>query len=53
MSTFQKAIRTIRKSGDRFTIRLGGKICRLCSRQDAKRRAYKHVRTLRLRRAGL
>jgi hypothetical protein len=54
VNTFQKAIRTIRANRNGyFTIRIGGRIARLASRQDAKRRAYKHVRNLRLRRAGL
>ena len=54
----QQAFDSIRKSpvSDTFVVTIGGpvkgRVARLCSRQDAKRRVYKHFRTLRLRAAA-
>jgi hypothetical protein len=50
MSTLQKAFKSIRCQGDRFTIRIAGVVMSARTKQDAKRRAYKHVRIIRLRR---
>jgi hypothetical protein len=51
------AFDSIRKapSVDEFLVRIGGpingRVARLCSKQDAKRRVYKHFRTLRIKAA--
>ena len=50
--TLRRALNSVRKSGTRFSVRIAGRRLFAKTRQDAKRRAYKHSRTLRLDRAA-
>jgi hypothetical protein len=53
--TLRRMLSTVRKirNADRYSVIVAGKRMTAATRQDAKRRAYKHARTLRLAQVSL
>jgi hypothetical protein len=47
--TLKRSLASVRRFGSRYSVQIAGQRMTAVTRQDAKRRAYKHARTLRLR----